>query len=171
MESYRMLHPKLTVLLTTIDKNGKGNVCAVAWNMPVSDEPFSVAFALDKEHLSTRNLMERDEFIFNIPGKEMLNDVWYCGTRSGRKVDKMKRFEVGEGKRVKVPRIKGCVGYLEGKVINRIEIGECILFIGEILHYEADEKLFGEFWKEGSVLLHLGGRYFTIHGKTLTPGG
>ncbi|RKZ27156.1 hypothetical protein DRQ20_01205 [bacterium] len=171
MEAYRMLHPELTVLLTTVDKNGKGNVCAVAWNMPVSEEPFCVAFALDEEHLSTRNLMETDEFILNIPGKDMLEDVWFCGTRSGRKVDKLRRFEVEDGKKVKVPRIKGCAGYLEGRVIKRMEVGECVLFVGEIVHYEVDKKLFGEYWKEGSVLLHLGGKYFTLPGKPLTPGG
>ncbi|MEM2286317.1 MAG: hypothetical protein QXS51_00845, partial [Thermoproteota archaeon] len=63
-----------------------------------------------------------------------------------------------------VPRIEECLGTLECKVKNRIEIGEQILYIAEVKKALADKTYFKkDIWTdEAEVLLHCAGKTFSI---------
>jgi len=37
--SYRIIHPKLVALISSLDDNNRANICTVAWIMPVSIDP------------------------------------------------------------------------------------------------------------------------------------
>ena len=107
-EWYRLLHPKIAFLLV-VDKN----VMALAWAMPVDDEAKVLAISVWKGNY-TYELLEREgEFALCIPSAEMLNQVWFCGTKSGRKTDKIKalNLELEKGVKIKTPHLKNCAGF------------------------------------------------------------
>jgi len=73
-------------------------------------------------------------------GKEVL----YCGTHSGRDVDKFK--ETGlvavPAKNVRPPLIEECVANFECRVVGEIETGDHTIFVGEIVaaHVSGEKK-------------------------------
>jgi flavin reductase (DIM6/NTAB) family NADH-FMN oxidoreductase RutF len=164
---YRVIHPAMVVLVTTIDQRGVPNVCTVAWSMPVSVNPPLVAIALQKRHKTTKNIEETGEFVLNIPGKNLLEVAEQCGSESGWQVNKFEKYKIKHlpSKIIKAPRIENALGYLECKLYAKYEGGDHYIFVGEILLAEADEKFFTDMWsEEAELLFHYGG---DVYGKTV----
>ncbi len=61
----------------------------------------------------------------------MLHEVWFCGTKSGKEVDKVAELglDLEEGVKISVPHLKKCAGFLECKVERESECGEYTLFV------------------------------------------
>jgi flavin reductase (DIM6/NTAB) family NADH-FMN oxidoreductase RutF len=165
----RILHPKVAALLTSIGRDGKANVAAFAWVTPVSADPPLVAVSCAPRRYTYKLLKETGEFVINIPASNMLNQVWICGSKSGREVDKFKtaKLTVKPASRVKAPIIEECIGYMECKVVNELESGDHVLFIGKVLAAGVKKGYFTDKWEVDKVnlLLHLGGPHFTMSGK------
>lgn len=173
---YKLLHPCMTVLVVSVSKDGKPNVMACAWNMPVSEEPPLIAIAIGRESYTNRLIKESGEFTVNIPGQELLEAIWICGTRSGRSVDKFKLANLSpeRARRVKPPIIRECVAHLECKLRSCVDAGECTVFIGEVLEAYALEGAFSEKgWNVEKIglPLHLGGKLFAIPREVVQPRG
>ncbi len=167
-EGYRLLHPKLTFLLTSVDKKGKANVMSLAWATPLSMEPFLVGIAVGKESQTAKNINETKEFVLNVPDVKLLHPIWTCGRKSGRAIDKFKTAKLTKEKArfVKPPVIKECIGHIECRVKEKIDAAECFLFIGEVIHCTADTYLYRRYWQEKArVVLHLGGKNFATTKK------
>ena len=83
------------------------------------------------------------EFVINFPTADMVEVVDYCGTKSGRNVDKF--AETGltpePAIQVKPPLIKECPVNLECKVIGCLSLGSHDLFIGDALLMHAEEDI------------------------------
>jgi flavin reductase (DIM6/NTAB) family NADH-FMN oxidoreductase RutF len=160
-ESYHLLHPKITFLLTSITKDGKPNVMTCAWATPVSDDPPIVIVCVSKEHYTTRLIKQTKEFVINIPARKLLKALWICGKISGRDTDKFKKvkLKITPAKKVKAPVISDCIGHIECKVWKIVEAGECYAIFGKVLSAYADDKYFqkGLWTQEAQIPLHLGG--------------
>ncbi|MCX8187097.1 MAG: flavin reductase family protein [Nitrososphaeria archaeon] len=171
---YKLLHPCITVLVASVSRSGRPNVMACAWNMPVSEEPPMIAIAIGRESYTNELIKESGEFTVNILGQEYLEAIWICGTRSGRNIDKFRlaNLTLEPARRVKPPIIKECAAYLECKLHNYVDSGECTIFIGEVLDAYASKEVFS---KDGwniekiGLPLHLGGRLFTIPREIIQP--
>ncbi len=167
---YRLLHPKVAFLLLTQDSSGKVNVMTLAWAMPIDDEEKLLAISVWKGNYSFEILKETKEFVLCVPTKEMLHEVWFCGTKSGKEVDKVAELglELEEGVKISVSHLKSCAGFLECKVEREIECGEHVLFISRVVYAGVRETLFDGTWKENShVLMHVGGKRFASLEKLL----
>lgn len=164
---YRIIHPAMVVLVSTIDSKKIPNACTVAWSMPVSVNPPLVAIALQKRHKSTKNIEETEEFVINVPGKELLETARVCGSVSGWEVNKFEKYNITSepSKVVSAPRISGALAYLECKLRARYEGGDHYIMVGEIKFAEASEKYFSDMWNEDAELIfHFGG---DVYGKTV----
>ena len=167
-ESYLLMHPKPTLLITSISRTGKPNVMACAWATPVSEEPPLLLVCLAKGGYTSELIEQTQEFVINIPTEKLMKAIHVCGTKSGRQVDKVKlaRLNYQPAKKVKVPIIKECIGHIECRLNRRIDGGECNIFIGEIVTAYADEKLYREVWStRARIPLHLGGVHFACFKK------
>jgi flavin reductase (DIM6/NTAB) family NADH-FMN oxidoreductase RutF len=129
----QILHPRLTVLITTCDRSGKPDVATFSFFMPVSFEPKYVAFAVAPQRLTFANLQEVKEFVVNVPTAGMLSEVWVCGSVSGREADKFKLAGLTPvpSEKVKPPRIKECPVQLECVVEWMGEFGDHWLVVGK----------------------------------------
>ncbi|MCS7215545.1 MAG: flavin reductase family protein [Thermodesulfovibrio sp.] len=158
---YRLLHPKVVFLLTSKGKEGKDNVMSCAWATPASEEPPKIIVCVSKEHYTAELILESKEFAINIPTKDMVKALWICGTKSGREIDKFKEANLRKIKASKIsaPLIEGCVGFIECRVTDTVDAGECYAFLSDVIEVVVDEKYFKKYiWIDGAIPMHLGGR-------------
>jgi flavin reductase (DIM6/NTAB) family NADH-FMN oxidoreductase RutF len=126
-----------TAVLVSCSSGGRDNVFTVAWMSKVCMKPPKIAIAVNKQRHSHGMLKESGEFVVNIPGIGQAREVDYCGTNSGREVDKFGecKFTKAEGKYVSAPLIKECPANIECKVTESLLLGSHEIFIGEVLAY------------------------------------
>mgnify|MGYP000147270592 CR=1 FL=1 len=172
---YRLLHPRPVVLVAVKAQDGRVNFMACSWVTPVSEDPPLIALALSRESYTRDIILEVKEFTVNIPSLQLLEEVWISGTTSGREVDKVAKtgVELGRAENVSAPVIQGSIGYLECKLKEYHEVGECTLIVGEVIGAYARENTFERgTWRleKTSPLLHLGSVYFTTANRyTVKP--
>ena len=156
------------VVLVTAQYKGKANVMTAAWVMPISIRPPLVGVAVHPARYTHDMIKKGGEFVLNVPGRALAEQVKLCGTVSGKDEDKFKLSGLTpvEGRRVRPPWIEECLGHLECAVVEAISLGDHTLFVGEVVGAWAEEEAFDRTWKleeeEGKPLHHLGGDYFAV---------
>lgn len=154
------------VILVSSAYEDKKSIITVAWHCPVSIKPPILAIAVGKSRFSAELIEKSKEFIINIPNWKLFEAMLYCGTYSGRDIDKFKEAKLTPEKAKKLrrtPKIKECIGAIECRLIDKIEVGDHIVFFGEVLYAEAEKELFPDgFWdtEKAELIYHLGGNYF-----------
>ena len=143
------------------------NIITVAWITPVSHTPPLLAISVGVRRYS-RELIDRiGEFVVNVPSAELLGAVWICGTRSGRDIGKFEEAGLTPipSENVIPPCIAECMAWLECGVRKRVEVGDHVLFVGEVLSATARADAFNRFYRlspHNRTLHHLGGDHFAI---------
>ncbi len=105
--AYRLLHPRHTVLVSCVDRAGKSNIITLAWTMPTSITPPMVAISIAPKRYSHELIQATGEFVVNVPTMKILKETLFCGSRSGRKVEKFREANLtpAPAKKVKPPII------------------------------------------------------------------
>lgn len=136
--------PARVVLAVTFDtKNNRSDIIALGWKMLTSIQPPMVSISIGKTRYSHQLLNEVGEFVLAFPGEDLAEQVLFCGTNSGRNVDKFKETKLTpvKARSVKPVLIKECVANYECKVTGTLETGDHTIFAGEVLRsWVADEK-------------------------------
>jgi len=155
MRISELLFPRLVVLVTTVNREGRPNVMTASFIMPVSFEPKYLAVSISPERYSFENLKEVDEFAVNVLKAEQKQAALICGTKSGREVDKFKLADLAieKAEKIKPPLLKDCPISLECKVEKMIEVGDHFLVIGRVLSEKIRERDF-------EPLMHITGSKF-----------
>jgi len=167
---YRLLHPKLVVLVASINPlEGKANIITLAWAMPISRHPPLLLLGITPKRYSHELIAGPKEFVVNIPTMDIVKETLFCGRRTGRLHDKFKETGLTPlpAKMIRPPIIKECVAHLECKLHQQISMGDHTLFVGEVLTAYVNEGVFhGKFDLEKAKLIyHAGGDDFA----TLAP--
>ena len=76
------------------------------------------------------------------PGRDLARATQYCGSHSGRDVDKFEHAGVTAqpGRRVAAPVIAECVANLECRVVDRFATGDHSIFVGEVVAAWAQDE-------------------------------
>lgn len=161
----RLINSGAVILVSSCYKD-KENIITLAWNSPLSHNPPLLGVSIAKTHLSSELIKKSKEFVVNIPSLDLLDKVVFCGTHHGHDIDKFKEAKLTALKAsrlVNTPLIKECIGHLECLLRDAKEVGDHILFIGQVVFASAEEELFNDTWLPGKVKLvyHLGGSNFT----------
>jgi flavin reductase (DIM6/NTAB) family NADH-FMN oxidoreductase RutF len=164
----RLFAPRLTVLVTSVDKRGKPNIITLSWAMPTSFNPPLVAISVGPRRYSHELIEACEEFVVNIPPHAILKKVQLCGKRSGRATDKFAEAGLTSiaSKEVRPPRIKECIAHLECKLVGKLQTGDHTIFVGRVVAASVDE---GAFDSEEDIInlelfkpiFHLGGDFFS----------
>jgi len=127
--------PEQLFLLGSVDKKGKANIMPIAWCMLTSFDPYMVAISVCKERYSHSLISQNKEFTLSFPTADMKEEVLFCGTHSGRDMDKLKEsgLKVMPAQKVKPPLIYKCNVNLECRVVGELDTGSNTIFVGEIL--------------------------------------
>lgn len=163
-----ILNPVPAVLITSRNKEGKDNVFTVAWIGTVCTKPPMLSISVRPERLSYEYIKESMEFTVNLPGKDLVKKVDFCGVRSGRTVDKIKEmgFVMKKGKEVSSPYIDDCPVSIECKVKQIIPLGTHDLFIAEVVSSHVNEDLMDEkgkiHFEWADLITYCHGEYFPM---------
>lgn len=175
-KAYRLLNHGPTILVTSAHGD-KRNIMAAAWNVPLDFDPPKIIVVIDK-NTYTRELIEvSGTFAINIPCVAQLDTVLQVGSSSGRDFAQTDKFAVYgvqtfPAKQIDAPLVRGCVGWLECKVIPEPHNQNTYdLFIAEVIAAYADERVFsnGRWHFEGHDQLrtihHVAGGSFFAAGE------
>ena len=102
--------------------------------MQTSINPPMVAISIGKTRYSHGLLLRSGEFVLAIPGRDLAEEVLYCGTHSGRDVDKFKETNLTaiSASKVRPPLIKECIANIECKIVGNLDTGDHTIFVGEV---------------------------------------
>ena len=172
---YLILHPRPVYIIGSGRFGREANLMAASWVMPVSEEPPKVAVSVDKECYTFELIEKYGEFTVNVVEEKYIDELWFLGTASGREVNKIAKtgLTVVKGRKVSAPVIKEAIGVLEAKVSEKIDAGECRLYIGDIIYAEADESKYslryGWDLRKTRLIHHLSGKAFMTNGRLIFP--
>lgn len=145
-KAYRLINHGPTVLISTTYE-GKHNVMAAAWTMPLDFSPPKVAIVVDKNTFTRHQIEQSGEFVLCIPTVQQAELTTAVGSCSGKEIDKFAEFgiEVEAASIVKAPLICGCVAWLECKLISEPHIQNVYdLLLGEVVGAWADDNAFSD---------------------------
>lgn len=161
------------VTLVTSAHDGRRNVMAASWAMPVDFDPPKVAVVIDRSTF-TRTLLEASGmFALNIPTRSIAAQVLAAGSCSGRDGDKFNALgiETFFGNNPHLPLIQGRAAWLECRILPEDHNQQCYdLFIGEVTAAWADPAIYSggrwHFPEDSQRTLHfVGGRSFFATGE------
>ena len=148
-KAYCLLNHGPTILVTS-SHAGRQNIMAAAWNVPLDFDPPKIIVVIDK-NTYTRELIEASAtFAINVPCVAQIDTVQKVGTNSGRNLEDTDKFaeyglETFPAKEITAPLLKGCVAWLECKVIPEPHTQNTYdLFIAEVVAAYADERVFSD---------------------------
>ena len=154
--------PRQTVLITcrshikVLTKEVvKDNIITIDWHMPTSFNPELYAISIGKTRFSMELIRKSRAFVVNFMPYSLKDKVLMCGRVSGKHVDKFKETGLtkAEAEKLDCPRIKEALAWLECEVINEIETGDHIIFIGKVVK--------SELMKKDKRVFHIEGDNFT----------
>lgn len=140
---YNYGFPIQATLITCKDQNKGVNVFTVAWHTPVSRYPPLFGLFVSQKRYS-RDLIEKSgEFVVNFMPFDFVEKVDFCGTHSGKDVDKIRETGLTlEKGSFDTPYIKESTACFECKVFEHKKIGDHSFFIGEIKNVFFEDDLF-----------------------------
>jgi len=139
------LSPKIATFpmpaaLISVGTGEEANLITLAYVGKVCLNPPIITISIQPKRHSFQLIERHAEFVINYPAIEQLREIDYCGTRSGRDVNKWNALNLTkeEASIVKVPMIKEFPWNMECKVIKRIELGSHICYFGEVVAVHSD---------------------------------
>lgn len=170
------LFPCPVVLVTCADSEGKPNIITLAWVGVVCSNPPMLGLGVQPRRYSFKLLEGSGEFVVNIPTKDLVKEVDFCGTVSGKDVDKFSQTGLTPepAEKVKSPLIKECPVNIECLVKKKIPLGIHHLFLGEIVQVHVDQEILNEKgridFNRGSPFVYNQGEYWSLNKKIGTFG-
>jgi len=166
--AYRLLNHGPVILVSSTDGLSR-NVCTVAWACPCSKNPPTFAIALGKRHRTYKNIMKTGYFGLNVPTVDLLDLVWFCGSRSGDKIDKVHEgnipIRLGTAYD-KLPLVDSCAAWLECKMVPGAEAGDHGIIVAQVVAAACRPGVLCDdnTWNTNDfpTLHHVGGKRFVV---------
>lgn len=168
-----MLNPAPVVLVTSKNSSNKINIFTVAWISTICTKEPIIAMGVRPERLSYQYIKESGECVINLPTRDLVKIVDYCGVVSGKKEDKIKHFnlQLNEGISITTPSLQDSPVALECKVKSITPLGTHDLFLLEVLNVKVDENLLDSnnkiCFNKTNLICYSHGEYYGLISKPL----
>ena len=142
----------------------KPNLITIAWAGSVCSDPPMLSFSVRPERYSHAIIQATREFVVNIPHPRQAKAVDWCGTVSGRDVDKFAETGLTPAKALKVrcPIITECLLNIECRVQKFLKLGSHTMFVAEVVAVQVSSTLLDT---KGRLRLEKGGLLAFAHGQ------
>jgi flavin reductase (DIM6/NTAB) family NADH-FMN oxidoreductase RutF len=159
-KSVRLISPRLTVLINTVDEDGELNSSPYSWIFPLSFNPPLIGVGIGGKHkLSYINSKRSGEFVVCVVSEDFGQQAVNCeeSHKPGDKLWEKYGLQKEKSTSVRVPRIKESRAVLECRVTRFLEYdGDHVIMVGKVVHAEAEEGGLDEI----NPLLHDSGEKF-----------
>jgi flavin reductase (DIM6/NTAB) family NADH-FMN oxidoreductase RutF len=175
----RLINHGPTVLVSTVHE-GRRNLMAAAWSMPVEFTPPRIAVVIDKSTYTREQVAATGTLALNIPCRAQADLAFTAGSVSGREEPGQDKFErLGlrstPGPVLGLPWVEGCIAWMECRVISEPHTEQAYdTFFVEVVSAQADERVFAKGrWNlhpgnaDLHTLHHLGAGLFAVAAGTV----
>jgi flavin reductase (DIM6/NTAB) family NADH-FMN oxidoreductase RutF len=176
----RLINHGPTVLVSTLHE-GRRNLMAAAWSMPVEFDPPRLAIVIDKSTLTREHVSATGCLALSVPGRSLADATFAVGSISGRDLphdsDKFAQYGLTSfaSPELGLPWVEDAVAWLECRVIREPHTEQAYdTFFVEVISAQADERVFANGrWRfnEGNAdmhtLHHLGAGSFVVASDTV----
>jgi flavin reductase (DIM6/NTAB) family NADH-FMN oxidoreductase RutF len=140
-EAINRKYPEWVFQLVTVGEKGRPNAMPAGWCTFCSGEPVMMAVSVAFERYSHELMENSREFVLALPNQEQKEAVYYCGTNSGREVDKFKEteLETTPGIEVEAPLIEDSVACYECRKAGSLDTGDHTIYAGEVVAAHVSE--------------------------------
>lgn len=130
-------------VVVSVGTGSDSNLITLAWVARVVSKPPIMSISVRPSRHSFSLLNDLEEYVINIPFSNHVREMDFCGTRTGKRIDKWKELGLTQEKatKVRVPLIKEFPINIECKVIQKVEHGTHVLFLGEVQAVNVAEDL------------------------------
>lgn len=134
--------PGHIVLVSTASKARVPNVAPKSWMSMVSRRLAVIGFGCNLSHQTARNILETKEFVINVPGRNLVQQIWKCGESEHGDATKIRKlgFTLVPSVAVDVPRVDECRAHFECIYDSDRQYADEIWFFGKIVFACVDEK-------------------------------
>lgn len=130
-------------VVISVGKWDEANLITLAWVARVVSNPPIMSISIRPSRHSFSLIEKLEEFVINVPSTNNIQQMDYCGTRTGREVNKWEELNLTKEKAtlVEVPLIKEFPINIECKVINKLQHGTHKIYLGEVIAVHVDERM------------------------------
>ena len=130
---------KPAVVAAVVTKMGdKINLAPIVWQVVSSkyERPWVACVGLSHKSCSLAAIKRTKEFVLAFPSRQQIEDVLYCGTVSGKTVNKAAatNLKFAPSREVHTPCLKSAVLNLECRAMKSVKLETFTIVIGEIVH-------------------------------------
>ena len=142
----------------------KPNLITIAWAGTVCSDPPMLSISVRPERYSHAIIQATREFVVNIPSARQAKAVDWCGTVSGRNVDKFADTGLTPAKALKVrcPIVTECLLNIECRVQKFLKLGSHTMFVAEVVAVQVSSTLLD---RKGRLRVEKGGLLAFAHGQ------
>lgn len=174
LEPATSLAPVPAVMVSCGDME-HANITTIAWTGVLNSEPPLIYVSIRPSRHSYNIIKETKEFVINIPDETLVWQTDFCGTKSGKDIDKFKEAKLTKEacKMVKAPAIKECPISLECKLKEIKPLGSHDMFVGEIVLVNAKPEIIenGKInFAKANLISYLGSQYNVANKKVADRG-
>ena len=121
----------------------KANIITVAWCGITNTVPPKTYISVRPSRYSYEILKEKREFVINLTPSSLAKKADWCGTYTGRKVDKFEKcsFTKEKASKIDAPMIGECPISIECKVTDIIPLGSHDMFLADIVAVNVEKSL------------------------------
>jgi flavin reductase (DIM6/NTAB) family NADH-FMN oxidoreductase RutF len=103
--------------------------------MKTSASPPMMAISVSPARFTHDLIAHSRQFVLAWPGERLAEATLFCGTHSGRDVDKFAAMNLTplKGEIVKTPLVRECIANFECRLVGQWTTGDHTIFVGEVL--------------------------------------
>ncbi|MEJ5301667.1 MAG: flavin reductase family protein [Thermodesulforhabdaceae bacterium] len=143
---FKRLLPLPLTLITTVDGEGRANAAPYGCVMPILRplDIIAIASALPRDTL--KNIRETQEFVVNVVVPASFRKAMLCSKSYPPGVNELEEvgLESVPARKVKPPRVKDSLGWIEAKLEEEILRDKYSLIIGKVVCAEINEAYYSE---------------------------
>lgn len=136
-------YPEWIILIVTTDGHERVNIMPAGWSMFTSGDPPMYAISVGHTRYTHELIRKNREFTLAIPGPGMGNAIRFCGTHSGRHLDKIHAtgIQLQKANQVASPLVTGALVNMECRLATQVDSGDHTIFVGEIIATYVQEEI------------------------------
>lgn len=129
-------YPTGVTVITTLDENNKPVGLTANSFASVSIDPLLILWSLDKKSSLYNAFIQTSKFAINILAEDQEN---LCSLFASKIADRFSQCEWDLSER-QLPVFPGALSQLECEVYKKVDAGDHIIFIGEVIHISNEDK-------------------------------